>query len=356
VDGLRLVVKDVSSGAVFLTFNQTLNGIDVFNGQIKLTLNAAGEVAHASADEVVPHLSLSTSPRLSADEAVRAAFQSIGIAAPVKLSMVAAPEGKVGYGNPQGDRFTPITADLAIFPMTASSARPAYRIFLEADRQSWYEILIDAESGALLFRHNLYVAAQARVWIQSPLDTTRQLTPLPSAWIPSGGMVTTGNNTDTFLDLFGEDQPDAYFTNASLNSGRAFSSTQVFDFPFTSGVDPRPFQAAAVTNLFYFVNTAHELPRGAAAWGRSAGSECERARRRAPRHADGDGQSGRDAQEAGRSRGGKAAPRAGVRGEDARAGRRAPRHADGDGQSGVDTYGARRSGGGAAARGEGAGG
>jgi Zn-dependent metalloprotease len=89
VDGLRLVVKDVSSGAVFLTFNQTLNGIDVFNGQIKLTLNAAGEVAHASADEVVPHLSLSTSPRLSADEAVRAAFQSIGIAAPVKLSMVA---------------------------------------------------------------------------------------------------------------------------------------------------------------------------------------------------------------------------------------------------------------------------
>ena len=35
VDGLRLVVKDVSGGAVFLAFNQTLNGIDVFNGQIE---------------------------------------------------------------------------------------------------------------------------------------------------------------------------------------------------------------------------------------------------------------------------------------------------------------------------------
>jgi Zn-dependent metalloprotease len=93
MDGLRLVAKDVSGSAVFLTFNQTLNGIDVFNGQIKFALNTAGEVAHAGADEVVPHLSLSTSPWLSADEAVLAAFQSIGIAPPA-LSPVAAPEGK----------------------------------------------------------------------------------------------------------------------------------------------------------------------------------------------------------------------------------------------------------------------
>ena len=82
VDGLRLVSKDDTGGAVFLAFQQTLNGIDVFNGQIKLTMNAAGEVIHAGADEVVPELNLSTTPRLSAAEAVSAAFEKTGIAAP----------------------------------------------------------------------------------------------------------------------------------------------------------------------------------------------------------------------------------------------------------------------------------
>jgi hypothetical protein len=33
----------------FLAFYQTLNGIDVFNGQIKFTLSKTGEVIHAGA-------------------------------------------------------------------------------------------------------------------------------------------------------------------------------------------------------------------------------------------------------------------------------------------------------------------
>src|SRR5690242_18293165 len=44
VDGLRVVVKDVTPTVTFLAFNQTLDGIDVFNGQIKFTLNQSGEV------------------------------------------------------------------------------------------------------------------------------------------------------------------------------------------------------------------------------------------------------------------------------------------------------------------------
>jgi hypothetical protein len=79
--------------------------------------------------------------------------------------------------------------------MTASSARLAYRIFLEADSKSWYEILIDADTGALLFRHNLYVSlGQARVWTESPLKGTRPLVTFPdpsnvdpAGWLPVNG-------------------------------------------------------------------------------------------------------------------------------------------------------------------------
>jgi len=39
------------------------------------------------------------------------------------LSAVAGPEGKASFRNPRGDRFNPVTAELSIFPMTAASAR-----------------------------------------------------------------------------------------------------------------------------------------------------------------------------------------------------------------------------------------
>jgi uncharacterized protein (TIGR03437 family) len=264
IDGLRLVSHDDSGGAVFLAFHQTLNGIDVFNGQIKFTLSKAGEVILVGADEVVPELSLSTKPRLSAEEAVNAAFEKCRLTAPV-LTSVALAEGKKGFrnpfSNPRGERFSPITAELALFPMTAASARLAYRIFLEAGADSWYELLIDAASGDLLFRHNLYVHAQGRVWMQSPMDSGgRQLVTFPSDWMPSAGTVTTGNNVDAYLDTNGDDKPDSTNTNV-LSNGRASSATQVFDFPFADGLtmqDPRNYQAAAVTNLFYLINIAHD--------------------------------------------------------------------------------------------------
>jgi uncharacterized protein (TIGR03437 family) len=232
IDGMRLVGKDASSGAVFLSFNQTLNGLDVYNGLIKFTLNAAGEIVHAGADEVVPELNLPTQPRLSAEDALKAARLPAGT-----------------------------KTELTIFPMSAASAVLAYRLFLEVDSSHWYEILIDAGDGSLLYRHNLYVhAAQGRVWLQSPRDTDRQLVTFPSSWLPATATVTTGNNVDAYLDTNGGDRPDNT-TTASLSLGRAFAADQVFDFPFGDGLsfqNPRNFQAAAVTNLFYFINTAHD--------------------------------------------------------------------------------------------------
>src|SRR5262249_17366380 len=44
VDSLRLLADDVTDTARFVSFNQTVDGIDVFNGLIKFTLNKNGEV------------------------------------------------------------------------------------------------------------------------------------------------------------------------------------------------------------------------------------------------------------------------------------------------------------------------
>ena len=268
VDGLRLVVEDVSARVSFLVFNQTLNGIDVFNGQMKVTLSGAREVIQVTTGDVVPGLSLSTIPGMPADQAVKAAFSAIGSDAPQALNAVSDAGGKFAFANPQGASYRPITSELVIFPMTASSARLAYRIFLEVDNDAWYEMLIDAETGALLFRHNLYVNAQANVWTQSPMVGTRTLVTFPESsagspegWLPQGGTVTRGNNVDAYVDANGDGRADTTPNDPSMQDGRPFSTTQVFDFIYGDGLvplNPRSHTPAAVTNLFYFVNTAHD--------------------------------------------------------------------------------------------------
>ncbi|MBI3665107.1 MAG: M36 family metallopeptidase [Acidobacteria bacterium] len=262
VDNLRLAAKAVSGGATFLTFNQTWNGIDVFHGMVKVALNAAGEVVHAGVGEVIPQLNLAVNRKLSEEEAVQAAFRSVDLDKPGELEALPPREdGKTAFRNPRGERFSAITVELSVFPMTPTSARLAYRIFLEADREGWYEMLIDAENGRLLFRHNLYVsAAQGRVWTESPLKGTRQLVNFPTGWLGPAATVTKGNNVDAYLDVDGNDTPDTTAV-AGIQNGRASSMSQVFDFPFGDGTtmqDPRGFQPGAVTNLFYFVNTAHD--------------------------------------------------------------------------------------------------
>src|SRR5215831_19375061 len=180
IEGLRVLVDDATDNARFVAFNQTVNGIDVFNAQIKFTLNKNGEVIQVATGDVVPGLQVSASPRLSPEDAVKAAYKGINSDMNGALSRTARPDGKIAFVNPQGGGFSPISTELSIFPMSASSARLAYRIFLENDRESWYELLVDAETGTLLFRHNVYVySGQARVWTQSPSTGTRTLFTFP---------------------------------------------------------------------------------------------------------------------------------------------------------------------------------
>ncbi len=241
VDQLRLVVRDVTPEATYLVFNQTLNGIDVFQGQIKFTLSKTGEVIQVGSGEVVPGLNTSTIPGIRPEDAELAARTA----------------ARAGTGG----KFLR-APELVIFALDASAARLAYHLFLELDAQRLYEILIDAQDGKLLFRHNAYVhAAQGRVWTQSPSQGSRQLVTFPDGWLPPAGTVTTGNNVDAFIDANGDDQPDPGNTG-ELQTGRAVSATQLFDFSFgdgTLGQDPRGFKAASVTNLFYFVNLAHDF-------------------------------------------------------------------------------------------------
>lgn len=134
VDGLRLIGKDSDQGAVFLTFNQTFHGINVFRGHVKVVLNPAGQVVHAGVADVIPSVTANTSPGLSPEQATRAALLAAGMDPAIELHETPArPDGKISFRHPKGENNTDITAELVIFPIPPLSARLAYRIFLEVD-------------------------------------------------------------------------------------------------------------------------------------------------------------------------------------------------------------------------------
>src|SRR5262249_12390518 len=108
IQGLRVLVDEATDNARFVALNQTVNGIDVFNAQIKFTLNKNGEVIQVAAGDVVPGLQISTTPRLSPEDAVQAAFKAINSDVNAALSRTAKPDGKIAFANPRGAGFSPI--------------------------------------------------------------------------------------------------------------------------------------------------------------------------------------------------------------------------------------------------------
>jgi hypothetical protein len=141
----------------------------------------------------------------------------------------------------------------------------AWHSYVDVGPNEWYEMLVDANTGALLYRYNLYAdVAQGTVFKESGLgvrtlesfvgDTTINTA---AGWMGTS-TVTTGNNVDTYLDTNADNQPDA-INATGIQNGRAFSSIQDFTFPFTLGVDPRTLRAAELANLFYFNNIMHDF-------------------------------------------------------------------------------------------------
>src|SRR6185369_1939748 len=136
------------------------------------------------------------------------------------------------FANPLGTQLEDVLSELNVLRV-GNSAKLAWHIYAEIGPDEWYESLVDAHSGELLLRHNLYV-------------------------FDAQGTVNTGNNVEAYLDTNADNAPDNN-NGSGLSVGHASSATQDFTFPFSTAVDPRTQQAAVVTNLFYYNNVMHDF-------------------------------------------------------------------------------------------------
>lgn len=283
----------------FAILGQETNGIPVFQAELKAGFTKRGEIIRV-VNNLAPGLDNGS---LSADfgspeEAVRHAFKHVS--RPMKaeetaINASASTENKVVFGA--GDWAT--TAEKMYFPTEAGVARPAWRVLIW-ESVAAYHVIVDAETGAMLWRKNLVenqtqpatynVYANTSSLIKS-LDSPAPLSPGPvnpaagtqapvatrtnvtligneapysfnqKGWITDGTNITDGNNVQAGIDRDGTDGVDAPQTGSP---NRVFTTDSPAWNPPPGnpgpGDDPLSPQAqrGAVIQMFYVVNRFHD--------------------------------------------------------------------------------------------------
>jgi Zn-dependent metalloprotease len=271
VDNLKLEKEDNDKGTTFLDYSQTVGGIRVFEGNVKVVVNQYGEVHSVREGFLVSGQKVRTRPSLGESEGIARAFGYAGReVAPsfVETRSRASQSEFSAFANPLDLNLEEVLSELNVVRVK-DSARLAWHVYAEVGPDEWYEMLVDAHTGELLLRHNLYVfEAQGTVYTEAPDKGARQLVSFvgdttintTAGWMGTS-TVTTGNNVEAYLDTNADNAPDAN-NSTGLSNGHAFASDQNFTFPFSTTVDPRTQQAAVVTNLFYYNNIMHDFSYG----------------------------------------------------------------------------------------------
>lgn len=268
VSSLKLNKEDNDGATSFLEYSQTVGGIEVFEGEVKVAVNRDGQVLSVREGFLVGAQKVSLKPSLNETQALVKAFEHAGrrvIPSFAETRGRASKGERAEFANPLDANLESVLSELNVVRV-GDTARLAWHVYAEVGPSEWYEILLDANTGELLLRHNLYVfEAQGTIYTEDPDKGPRQLVSFvgdttintAAGWMGTS-TVTTGNNVEAYLDTDANNAPDNN-NGAGLSAGHASAPDQNFTFPFSTTVDPRTQQAAVVTNLFYYNNFIHDF-------------------------------------------------------------------------------------------------
>ena len=302
-------VTSPEGGATIVKFDQYIGGIQLFDTEIAVALTKENEIAGVSGrmyGNVEAANGAASRFTLPAGDAISIAVKDLtGRIVSATDFVKLTDDAGGGYAK---FAFTPdrtatdskflsddVRVKPVLYPLAAGQFVPAYYIEVLTEGNPggtgpWFSYVLDAESGKLLFRNNLTAhqsftyrtyaetTGDLRPWdgptgpigtphptgvpngyqapfIAAPLVTVESLLGPTDPWLPAGATVTTGNNTDAYLDLA---SPNG-FSGADVRG--AVSSPGVFDYQYdwTQNVNVAVNRQAAVVGMFYQVNWLHDF-------------------------------------------------------------------------------------------------
>ena len=268
IEELKLENEDNDQGTTFLNYTQIVGGLKVFEGGVQVVVNRNGEVLNVREGFLVDGPPRRRGGAWNEARAIAKAFEHSGRSVFPSFVENYARQSATEmsrFANPLDVSLEEVLSEQVVMNIGGES-RLAWHVYAEIGPDEWYEIVLDAYTGDLLLRHNLYVdQAQGTVYTEAPDKGARQLVSFigdtvintSAGWMGTS-TVTTGNNVEAYLDTNADNVADNN-NGSGLSVGHASAANQNFTFPFSTTVDPRTQQAAVVTNLFYFNNIMHDF-------------------------------------------------------------------------------------------------
>ena len=222
---------DAHNGVTHVILKQWNSGIEVFQGDVTAAFDKRGALGNL-AGSLHPGLQFAAlSYKIDAFEAVRRAAADVFPDLRYDPQYYNPPQTRDQYTEFEKGSFAQNPwARLVWFPM-GGTARLAWRVRLNYPRRlGWYDMLIDAASGELLFRYNLFKSDQGLYFPVSPdagpaqvVSFNGDLIASPITWVFGfSPQKTRGNNV-----VAGEDHDgDLAFTSSFLTLNTAFPLLQ----------------------------------------------------------------------------------------------------------------------------------
>ncbi len=281
--------------------NQLVNGLEVFNANVDLHLNANGQVVafhHNFVDNITP-TSLKVGFKLSALDAIKAALQTEGIALSSDNSFkgLSSENGKQVWVDPKVST-EKMFVKQGMYAIN-NQLHTVYQVeFFQDETNDWFNTMIDANTGLVLqqtsytthcnpneIASNFGSNQQQKTYeekpvslgksgvlgtynafplpLESPIHGNREIITnkhyipaSPFGWHDTNGVagpefkITRGNNVHAKEDTL-------------ANNGNGYSpnggDSLIFDYPYSIDAKPRANLDAAIANLFYMNNTLHDV-------------------------------------------------------------------------------------------------
>jgi len=269
---LRLVVRTTSNdGVTHLTWVPMRGGVPAYDSVLRVHVTRDGRVVAASGPPLGGLSLPTTTPRLTASQALGIAQGDVGAKAALpRASTSAGPQRATTFSN--GD-----AARLVAFE-SPSGDRLAWRVTVAGKGPYVFDEAIDANTGALLARHSLTdFAATADVFdyhpgaavggTQTPVDISR--------WLAASATTLTGPNAHAYADPNDDGNTDGAPVDIGPSGGgnwiylqtpvlpasgqfcSSFTATCTWDGANFGTTEPTN-RAEATTQVFYYVNTFHD--------------------------------------------------------------------------------------------------
>jgi len=298
------------NGVTHIYFNQSYQGIKIFNALSTINVLPNGEVLHASNRFLPKVASLvnTTQTRINPETAIRNAALHLEIKAVVNLTnKVSEGRNKTIYKNTNISN-----SDIKVEPvyqlMDDGKLHLAWQLAVDmTEKADYWNIRVDAQTGAIISKNNWTTHCSVGVHehnqgcgflerenkilesvetvaqfmprvdgssynvyalpVESPLHGNRSIVNEPAnleaspfGWHDTNGQegpeytTTRGNNVHAYADL-----DDNNSSNDSTGRGAEGGDNLVFDFPFNEAGEPDTYKDAAITQLFYMNNMMHDI-------------------------------------------------------------------------------------------------